>query len=153
MTITNSGNYWFDSTAIRTHAFPHWKTLIYSTTTSGRMGGWLLEGYVRATPKVKSEWVLTCDSAHSLWLYSAAPPGNQAASTWYLTESDYPDTALPSLRLTFELAISHMEAMYSTYLATLWTYRILQQKILNNRHHIENNPPYPKQRKAATKIC
>ena len=40
---------------------------------------WLL--YVRATCKVISGQVPTCDSAHSLWLYSAASLGHQATST------------------------------------------------------------------------
>ena len=48
--------------------------------------GCLLELYVLATSKVISGWVLTCDSAHSWWLYSAAPLGD-----WIIcTMSEYP---------------------------------------------------------------
>ena len=43
--------------------------------------GWLLEFYILATPRVISGWLPTCDSAQSWPLYSAAPLGNQAAST------------------------------------------------------------------------
>ena len=49
--------------------------------------------YVLATSKVifkvRSRWLLTCDSVHSWRLYSAAPLGNQAFSTmmWYPTQS------------------------------------------------------------------
>ena len=41
----------------------------------------LLWLYVLAMSKVISGWVPTCDSWHSWRLYSAAPLGNQAAST------------------------------------------------------------------------
>ena len=41
----------------------------------------LLFFYVLATSKVISGRVLTCDSAHSWELYSAASVGNQATST------------------------------------------------------------------------
>ena len=49
--------------------------------------------YILATAKVISEWVLTCDGAHSWWLYSPAPLGNQTFSTmpWYPTQWHYPD--------------------------------------------------------------
>ena len=44
------------------------------------------------------EWVLTCDSAHSWWLYSSASLEHQATSTMtcYPTELHYPDTELTS---------------------------------------------------------
>ena len=50
--------------------------------------------YILATFKVISGCVPTCDSAHSWWLYSAAPLGYQTASTvtWYPTQSHYHDT-------------------------------------------------------------
>ena len=59
---------------------------------------WLLEFYVLATSMVTSGWVLTCDSAHSWWLYSAALLGNQnvGTMTWYPHQSHYPDTDLTS---------------------------------------------------------
>ena len=41
----------------------------------------LLLFYVLATSEVISEWVPTCDSAHSWQFYSATPLGNQATST------------------------------------------------------------------------
>ena len=44
--------------------------------------------YVLATSKVIPEWIPICNSAHSWWLYGAAPQGNQAIST----QSYYPDT-------------------------------------------------------------
>ena len=49
--------------------------------------------YVLATSNVISGWILTCDSSHSWWLYSAAPLGQQTASTmtWNLFQSYYPD--------------------------------------------------------------
>ena len=55
--------------------------------------------YVLATSKVISEWASTCDSAHSWWLNSASPLGDQAASTMtqYPTLSHYPDTESQSL--------------------------------------------------------
>ena len=51
-------------------------------------------GFFLATSKVISEWVLTCDSAHSWRPYSAVSLGNQATSimTWYPTQSHYPVT-------------------------------------------------------------
>ena len=51
-----------------------------------------------ATSNVITEWVQTCDYAHSWELYSAASLGNQADSTmaWYPTQSHYPDTELAS---------------------------------------------------------
>ena len=50
--------------------------------------------YILATSKVISKWELTCNSAHSWRLYSAAPLGNQAASTvtQFPTQSHYPNT-------------------------------------------------------------
>ena len=53
---------------------------------------WLLF-YVLATCKVISAQVLTCNSAHSWQLYSAAPLGDQATNTmtWYPKQSHYPD--------------------------------------------------------------
>ena len=42
---------------------------------------WFLEYSVLATFRVISGWVLTCESAHSWQLYSAAPLGDQATST------------------------------------------------------------------------
>ena len=36
--------------------------------------------------------VPTCDSAHSLWLYSTASLGHKATMTCYPTQSHYPDT-------------------------------------------------------------
>ena len=52
----------------------------------------LLLLYDLATSKVVSGQVPTCNSAHSWWLYSAAPLGHQATSTWYPTQSHYPNT-------------------------------------------------------------
>ena len=56
--------------------------------------GWLLEFYVLATSNFISGQPPTCDGVHSWWLHSAAPLGDQAASTmtWYLIQSHYPDT-------------------------------------------------------------
>ena len=53
----------------------------------------LLLFYVLPISKV-IEWVPTSDSAHSWWLYSAAPLWNQTTSTmnWYPTQSHCPDT-------------------------------------------------------------
>ena len=50
--------------------------------------------YILTRSKVISGLVPTCDSAHSWWLYSAAPLGKQANNTmtWYPTHSHYPDT-------------------------------------------------------------
>ena len=47
-----------------------------------------------ATSMVSSWWLSTCNSAQSLWLYSAAALKDQAASTmtWCSTQSYYPDT-------------------------------------------------------------
>ena len=41
----------------------------------------LLLFYILATSKGIPVWVLTCDSVHSWWLYSAAPLGDQATNT------------------------------------------------------------------------
>ena len=49
--------------------------------------------YILATPKFLSGWVQTCDSAHSSWLYSAAPLGDQAPAQW-------PDISLRHIVLT-----------------------------------------------------
>ena len=59
-------------------------------STEIRLIGWLLV-YVLATPKVISGWVPTCSSAHSWWLYSAAPLRDQAAVTitWYLSHNGF----------------------------------------------------------------
>ena len=45
-----------------------------------------------------SGWVLTCDSTHSLGVYSAFPLGNQGSGnmTWYPTQSHYCKTELTS---------------------------------------------------------
>ena len=62
-------------------------------------GCWLLEFHVVATSKdINTGWVPICDSAHSWWFYSTAPPGNLGTSTlvWYLVQSHYPDTELTS---------------------------------------------------------
>ena len=50
--------------------------------------------YVQATSKVISGWVPTCNNAHSWWLYSTVPLGNQTINTMtlYQTELHYPDT-------------------------------------------------------------
>ena len=58
--------------------------------------GWLWGFYILATSKVISGRVPTCDSAHSLLLYSAAPLRDQAAGTmtWYLIQSHYLDIEL-----------------------------------------------------------
>ena len=57
---------------------------------------WLLGFYVLVTVKVISRRVptLTCDNAHSLRHYSAAPMADQCAITMtlYPTQSRYPDT-------------------------------------------------------------
>ena len=52
------------------------------------------KSYILATSKVILGWALTCDSAHSWWLYSTAPLGNQATDTmnWYPTRSYYPES-------------------------------------------------------------
>ena len=57
-------------------------------------GCWLFEFYILATSKVILGHVLTCDSAHSWWLFSAFPPGNQAAGTktQYPSQAHYLDT-------------------------------------------------------------
>ena len=49
---------------------------------------------VIAISKVISEQLPTCDSVNSWWLYSAAPLGNQSASTmtWYPTQAHDPCT-------------------------------------------------------------
>ena len=54
--------------------------------------------YVLATSTVISGRVSTCHSAHSWWLYSAAPMGNQTTGTMiqYPTQLHYPDTELTS---------------------------------------------------------
>ena len=54
--------------------------------------------HILATSKFISGWVLTCHSAHSWLLYSAASLGHQAASTMtcYPTQSHYPNTELTS---------------------------------------------------------
>ena len=54
----------------------------------------MLEFYIRATSKFTSGLVLTCESAHSWCLYSAAPLENQASNTMteYSTQSHYPNT-------------------------------------------------------------
>ena len=58
------------------------------------MVGWLLRTYVQSTSKDISEWVPTCNSACSWWLYNAALLGDQATSTLTgsPTQSHYPDT-------------------------------------------------------------
>ena len=58
-----------------------------------RLFGWLLL-YVLATSKGISVRASGCDSAHSWWLYNAAPLEDQSTSTmvWYPTQSHYPDT-------------------------------------------------------------
>ena len=50
--------------------------------------------YILATSKIISGWVPPCNSVHSWWLYSAAPPGDQATDTitWYPTQWHYSDT-------------------------------------------------------------
>ena len=55
---------------------------------------WLLEIYILTTSKVIAGWVPTGDSVHSWQLYSAAPLGDQSASTMsrYPSQSHYPDT-------------------------------------------------------------
>ena len=59
---------------------------------------WLMESYILATSKVISEQAPTIDSLYSWILYSAAPLGNQAASTMilYPTQSHYPEIELTS---------------------------------------------------------
>ena len=54
----------------------------------------LLLPYFLATSKVISGRVLTCDSMHSWRLHSAVSLGDHATSnsSWYLTQSNYPDT-------------------------------------------------------------
>ena len=54
----------------------------------------LLLFYILATSRFISGWVPTFGNAHSWWLYTAAPLGNQAISTisWYPTPSHYPNT-------------------------------------------------------------
>ena len=49
--------------------------------------GWLLEFYVLATSEVISEWLATCDSAHSLWAIKPT-----STMTWYAPQSHNPDT-------------------------------------------------------------
>ena len=58
--------------------------------------GSLLEFYILETSKIMSGWETTWDSAHIIWLYSAATLGNQAASimTWYPTQLHYPNQYL-----------------------------------------------------------
>ena len=79
--------------------------------------GWLvwclLEASVLATSKVI--WSMpSCDSVYSLWLYSAAPLEDQAASTmsWYVTQSHYPVTEptspCPNLIMLRVWLVSHM---------------------------------------------
>ena len=59
---------------------------------------WLLIFYILGTSKVISRQTSICDSAHSWWLYSAAPLENQAidAMTQSSTHSHYSDTELTS---------------------------------------------------------
>ena len=55
---------------------------------------YLLLFYILATSKVISGQVLTYNSAHSWWLYSAASLENQGTNTmtWHPTQSHYPDS-------------------------------------------------------------
>ena len=56
---------------------------------------WLLEFCILPISKVISGQVPPiCECMHSWWLYSAAPLGDEIASTmiWYPTQSHYPDT-------------------------------------------------------------
>ena len=66
----------------------HAPVLLSPTSICRSVGCW--EFYILATSKV----ILTSDSAHSWWLYSAAPLENQATRTMtqYPTQSHYPDT-------------------------------------------------------------
>ena len=58
---------------------------------------WLLRFYVLTTSKIIAGWLPTCDSAHSRWLYSAAPLGDPVITiTQFLTQSHYPETELTS---------------------------------------------------------
>ena len=74
----------------------------HNPVTNGEMAileVWSLSRFcVRATSKVISGWVPTCDNAHSRWLYSAASLENQAAGsmTKYSPQSHYPVTKLTS---------------------------------------------------------
>ena len=54
-----------------------------------------MEFYVLATYKVISGQVLTCDSVHCWWLYSASPASqSRPPALWYPIPSHYPDTEL-----------------------------------------------------------
>ena len=46
-----------------------------------RLVGCLLEFFILTAPKIISEWVPTCDSAHSWRRYSAAPLGDLVNGT------------------------------------------------------------------------
>ena len=101
--------------------------------------------YVLKTSKVIPRWVSTCDSAHSWWLYSAGPLGDQATSTmiWYPTQSHYPDTEptspcfiliMPSTRLGSDkyTFLSHW-----FWVAWVWTQEIQNgRKTLNSFGHL-----------------
>ena len=63
-------------------------------TVDCKAGGWLLESYILATPKVISGCVPTCDSTHSWRLNSASLLGHQSAGT--MTQPHYPDNELTS---------------------------------------------------------
>ena len=64
--------------------------------------------------KVISEWALTCDSAHSLRLGSSTLLRNQVASTstWYPTQSHYPETGPNSPCLIMQSARLESDKYY-----------------------------------------
>ena len=74
------------------------KSVSHALLLIGSLFVCLLLFYALASSKVISEPVLTCDSAHSWWLYSAGSREHQATSTmtWYPTQSPYPDIELTS---------------------------------------------------------
>ena len=87
-----------------------------------KIHGYCLLFCVLATYKVISGWVTTCDSAHSWWLYSVAPLGNQAASimTW-CTTSTRPVHHLPA-HSERKIYMVYVCNLYIVYLCRLYMY-------------------------------
>ena len=79
-----------------------------------RFGCWLLEMYAFATSKVISGWVLTCDNAHPLWLYSVA---------YWETQSHYPDAELipPSHQTSLHYVRLKGPRLCANFVNIVWT--------------------------------
>ena len=116
---------------------------------------WCLLFYVLATSKGISGEVPTCDSVHSLWLYSAASLEHQVTSTMtcYPTQPHYPDTEPTSpCPILIMLNARPRKWQVSILKSFIWLGQVSDPRDLDSNARSTDSPHLPKRELGALLI-